>query len=174
MVGLFGISTVVVGFGLVVWKIMHNRDFAWLIQRQLWALAGAAYLFVLTPVDVIVHSYNVRQVLAGDLAPAVQISVHPISAEGYLVLQPLTHCEDAIIRAARFAVAGAKDPKIVEAITKEKQKFDPDPANLRPFEFAWITAYLSQVDDPAIKAFAQNFGELSNSKLGGKQSLVWN
>lgn len=98
MVGLFGISTVAIGFGLVVWKIMYNRDFAWLIQRQLWALAGAVYLFVLTPVDVIVHSYNVRQVLVGDLAPAVQISVHPISAEGYLVLEPLTHCDHAIIR----------------------------------------------------------------------------
>jgi hypothetical protein len=98
MVGLFGISTVVVGFGLVVWKIVHNRDFPWLVQRQLWALAGAAYLFVLAPIDVVVHSYNVRQILAGDLAPSVQISVHPISAEGYLVLEPLTGCEDVIIR----------------------------------------------------------------------------
>jgi hypothetical protein len=98
MVGLFGISTVVVGFGLVVWKIIHSRDFAWLIQRQLWALAGAVYLFVLTPVDFLVHSYNVRQVLAGDLAPSVQISAHPIGTDGYLVLEPLTHCDDAIIR----------------------------------------------------------------------------
>jgi hypothetical protein len=98
MVGLFGISTVVLGFGLVVWKIVHNRNFTWLIQRQLWALAGAVYLFVLTPVDAIVHSYNVRQVLSGDLAPAVQISVHPISTEGYLVLHPLTGCNDVLIR----------------------------------------------------------------------------
>ena len=98
MIGLFGISTVVIGFALVIWKIIHNRDFVWLIQRQLWALAGAVYLFVLMPVDVIVHSYNVRQVLAGDLAPSVQISVHPISAEGYLVLRPLLDCDDAIIR----------------------------------------------------------------------------
>ena len=83
-------------------------------------------------------------------------------------------CDNAVIRAAQFAVAGAKDPKIVETITGEKQKFDADPAKLRAFEFAWITAFLSQVEDPNIRAFAQNFDVLSNSKLGGKQSLVWN
>ena len=83
-------------------------------------------------------------------------------------------CDDAIIRAARFAIAGAKDPKVVELVAGEKQKFDPDPAKLKAFEFAWITAFLSQVDDPDIKAFALNFDVLSNSKLGGKQGLIWN
>ena len=83
-------------------------------------------------------------------------------------------CDNAIIRAARFAIAGAKDPKMVELVAGEKQKFDPDPAKLKAFEFAWITAFLSQVDDPDIKAFALNFDVLSNSKLGGKQGLIWN
>ena len=86
----------------------------------------------------------------------------------------LQACDSAIIRAAQFAVAGAKDPKIVEPLAGEKQKFEADPAKLKAFEFAWITAFLSQVEDPQIKAFAQNFDELSNSKLGGKQSLIWN
>ena len=86
----------------------------------------------------------------------------------------LQACDNAVIRAAQFAVAGAKDPKIVEAITGKAQKFDPDPAKLKAFEFAWITAFLSQVEDADIKAFASNFDVLSNSKLGGKQSLLWN
>ena len=86
----------------------------------------------------------------------------------------LQTCEGAIVRAAQFAVAGATDPKIVEQITGQKQKFDPDPAKLKAFEFAWITAFLSQIEDPAIKAFALNFDVLSNSKLGGKQGLIWN
>ena len=83
-------------------------------------------------------------------------------------------CNGAIIRAAQFAVAGAKDPKMVEVQAGAKQSFDADPAKLKAFEFAWITAFLSQVEDPEIKAFAQNFPVLSNSKLGGKQSLIWN
>lgn len=86
----------------------------------------------------------------------------------------LQTCDGAIVRAAQFAVAGAKDPKIVELITSEPQKFDPSPAKLKAYEFAWITAFLAQVDDPQIKAFALNFEDLSNSKLGGKQSLLWN
>lgn len=86
----------------------------------------------------------------------------------------LQACDGAVIRAAQFAVAGAKDPKIVESLAGKKQQFDPDPAKLKAFEFAWITAFLSQVEDPTIKAFALNFDVLANSKLGGKQSLLWN
>ena len=48
---------------LVVWKIIHNRDFVWLMRRHLWALALTIYLFALTPVDAIVHTfgYSLRQ-----------------------------------------------------------------------------------------------------------------
>lgn len=97
-VGLFGITAVVIGFLLVIWKIVHNRDFVWLLQRHLWTLAIALYLLAVTPVDPIVHTYNVRRVLAGDPAPVVQVSVHPISSEGVLVLHPLAHSRDDIIR----------------------------------------------------------------------------
>lgn len=97
-VGLFGMTLVVVGFILVVWKVVHQRDFVWLVRRQLLALATAVYLFAITPVDVLAHAYNVRQVLAGDLAPSVQISVHPINSAGILVLPPLAACDDPIIR----------------------------------------------------------------------------
>jgi hypothetical protein len=97
-VAIFGMSAVMVGFLLVVWKIAYGRDFVWLLRRHLWTLAAAVYLFSLTPVDAMVHTYNVRRVLAGDLAPSVQISVHPISAEGVLVLHPLVRCDDEIIR----------------------------------------------------------------------------
>jgi hypothetical protein len=97
-VGLFGISAVVAGFVLVVWKIAHRRDFVWLLQRHLWSVAIAAYLFALTPVDALVHAYNVRRILAGDSAPSVQISVHPISSEGILVLHPLVACRDPVVR----------------------------------------------------------------------------
>jgi poly(beta-D-mannuronate) lyase len=83
-------------------------------------------------------------------------------------------CDSAIIRAAQFAVAGAKDPRIVVPHAGEAQKFDPDPAKLKSFEFAWIAAFLSLTDDDQIEAFAQNFEVLSNSKLGGKQDLIWN
>jgi hypothetical protein len=97
-VGFFGMTCVVAGFVLVVWKIARNRDFVWLLRRHLWALALAVYLFALTPVDAIVHRYNVRRIMSGDSAPSVQISVHPISSEGVLVLLPLVDCRDNDVR----------------------------------------------------------------------------
>jgi hypothetical protein len=98
IVGLYGISAVVVGFVLVLWKIARNRSFGWLVQRHLWTLAIAVYLLCITPRDAFVVSYNVRRILAGDPAPSVQFSVHPINSEGILLLEPLLECEDEIIR----------------------------------------------------------------------------
>ncbi len=112
MVGIFGISTVAVGFFLVLWKIAHNRDFAWLIRRHLWTLSIATYLFLLTPIDTIVVSYNVRRILAGDPAPSVQISVHPISSEGILLLRPLLHCDDETIREGVRAMLAQRDAAV--------------------------------------------------------------
>lgn len=107
-VGVFGMSCVVAGFLLVVWKIIHNRDFVWLLRRHLWALAITVYLFALWPVDAVVHSYNVERILAGDPAPSVQISVHPISSEGVLRLLPLVECDDEIIREGVRAMLAAR------------------------------------------------------------------
>lgn len=98
IVGLYGMTAVVVGFLLVLWKIRRDRDFVWLLRRHLWTLAIAIYLYSVTPVDAIAMQYNVRRILAGDSAPSVQISVHPISAEGFLMLPPLVDCNDPVVR----------------------------------------------------------------------------
>jgi hypothetical protein len=97
-VGLLGITAVVVGFMLVVWKIAHSRSFVWLVNRQLWTLGTAIFLYAVLPVDLLVHTYNVRRILAGDLAPSVQISVHPIDSGGILALPLLVKCDDEAIR----------------------------------------------------------------------------
>ncbi|MFV1967812.1 MAG: DUF4153 domain-containing protein, partial [Pirellulaceae bacterium] len=98
IVGFFGISAVIAGFALVVWKIACEKDFAWLIRRQIWALAMAIYLFALAPVDNLAVSYNVRRVLKGDLAASMQIGVQPLDTEGILAVTPLLNCPDEIIR----------------------------------------------------------------------------
>ncbi len=98
MIGLFGIATVVAGFVLVLIKISREKSFLWLVRGQLWALWLAISVYSLLPVDMLVHRYNVRRVLNGDPAAAVQISVHPIDNEGYLVLTPLLECRDPLIQ----------------------------------------------------------------------------
>ena len=79
-VAFFGITCVLVGFGLVVWKIIKQRNFAWLLRHHLLTLGLFVYLFALTPVDYLVHQYNVRRIMAGDSAPSVQITEHPTGA----------------------------------------------------------------------------------------------
>ncbi len=98
IVGLLGISCVVVGLIFVLRKINGQHGFVWLLRRHLLTVAAAIYLYALLPVDAIVMRYNVQRILAGDPAPAVQISVHPIDAEGWLYLSPLLDCDNEIIR----------------------------------------------------------------------------
>ena len=108
VIGLLGVASVVGGFLLVLRKISRNYEFVWLIRRQLWTVTFAAYLYAVLPVDAFVNEYNVRRILAGDPAPSVQISVHRTSAEGFLRLEPLIHCEDRIIRRGIRALLAEK------------------------------------------------------------------
>jgi hypothetical protein len=120
IVGLYGISAVVAGFALVLWKIGRERSFGWLVRRQLWTLALAVYLFAMTPVDAIVVQYNVRKILAGDPAPSVQISVHPIGPEGLLLLVPLLDCDDSIIREGVRAMLAERDEEAEAAAERRR------------------------------------------------------
>ena len=75
--------------------------------------AHASFSTRSSPVDAIAQGYNVRRILSGDPAPSVQISVHPISAEGVPTLLPLLHCDDEIIRKGvrRCSPRGWRRPK---------------------------------------------------------------
>lgn len=98
VVGFLGISAVVGGFILVLLKIVLRQKFIWLIRRQVWVLAIAIYLYVMLPVDILVHRYNVQRIMAGSPEPCVQISEHPISVDAVPQLLPLLDCKYPIIR----------------------------------------------------------------------------
>jgi hypothetical protein len=119
IVGLYGVSAVVVGFLLVLLKIVLRRDFAWLLQRHLWTVSLAVYLYALTPVDLLTTRYNVDRVLAGDLAPSVQLSEHPLSAEGLLELEPLLSSSNAVIK---DGVAALLDKRRAESEADESRE----------------------------------------------------
>ena len=98
VVGLLGISAVVGGFVFVLVKIVQRQRFIWLIRRQLWVLAIAVYLYLTVPVDMLVHRYNVQRILAGSVAPCVQISEHPITDDALPQLLPLLKSDNQSIR----------------------------------------------------------------------------
>lgn len=108
VIGFFGISAVVCGFALVVWKIAKHQHFLQLVRRQMWVLALFVYLYAVFPVDHCVMTYNVNRILSGDPAPSVQISEHPIDDEGIDVLFPLLEADDEIIRDGVKALLSAR------------------------------------------------------------------
>ncbi|MEQ9409299.1 MAG: DUF4153 domain-containing protein [Fuerstiella sp.] len=111
-VGLLGITSVVGGFVLVLVKINRSRDFLWLIRRQLWVAGLAVYLFVVLPVDTLIHEYNVRRVMSGDLPPIVQVTGHPVSDEALTVLLPLCNSSDERIRSGIQALLSRRLPQL--------------------------------------------------------------
>ncbi len=121
IVGLFGISVVVVGFLLVVWKIARGNSFAWLIHRQLWALGVAIYLFAITPVDGIATHYNVRRILDGDVSASMQIGVHPLDLEGMMALPPLLDAPTPEIREGVAALIAECYQQLQAARQKRQQ-----------------------------------------------------
>ena len=72
-VGLLGVTAVVGGFALMRFKILWQREFYWLVQRQLWILGLAMFAYVALPVDLLCHRYNVARIVAGDHAPTAQL-----------------------------------------------------------------------------------------------------
>lgn len=82
-------------------------------------------------------------------------------------------CDRAIPRAVDFVLAGFDDPKLVERMTGHPQSYFDGTEELRGFELAWAQAYLSVFYAPRLTHFVASFGTLGNSKIGGRQSLLW-
>lgn len=121
VVGILGITAVVIGFSLVLYKIARGRSFLWLLRSQLTALALVVFVYAAAPVDYLVVNYNVRRILAGDPAPSVQITEHPISAEGVASLTPLLDCDDAIIRDGVAALLAARQEQLQQQVRRNEQ-----------------------------------------------------
>lgn len=117
IIGLFGITTVVVGFVLVLCKLVRRHSFLWLVRRQLLAVAFAVFLFLLLPIDMFVVKYNVAQIMSGKLAPAVQISVQKIDDDGLPFLLPLLDCPDDVIRNGVAAFLADRDALLRQRLT---------------------------------------------------------
>ncbi len=82
-------------------------------------------------------------------------------------------CDRAIHRSVQFVLAAFEDPSLVADIAGEDQTYFNGKEDLRGFEMAWAHAYLTLFYSPALAEFTEGFGELGNSKLGGRQSLLW-
>ncbi|MBM82472.1 MAG: hypothetical protein CMJ78_18055 [Planctomycetaceae bacterium] len=119
--GFFGVTTVVVGFIVVLYKIRKSRNFLWLVRRDLWTAFVACFLFLITPVDQIVVSYNVRRVMAGDPAACMQIGVKKTDTEALALLLPLLDCDDPEIRQGVTALLAKRHKQLKSLVETQQQ-----------------------------------------------------
>lgn len=82
-------------------------------------------------------------------------------------------CDGAIHRIVGFVPMAFADLSIAERIAGERQTYQTGEDDLASFELAWAEAYLSLFVNAEIAAFVEAYRPLSNSKLGGDQSLLW-
>ncbi len=120
-VALLGISSVVAGFVLVVFKIQLKHSFWWLVQRQMLVLGAAVYLYSVLPVDVLIHRYNVSQILNGNPAPIVQITAHAVDDEALPILQTLCEAEDEMVAAGIQSMLSSRFSAVNQKL-KDSQK----------------------------------------------------
>jgi hypothetical protein len=164
IVGMLGISSVVIGLFWTAFKIRHFQPFPWLVKRQLLTLLVVVFIYAVIPVDMITHAYNARRVGMGQLAPIVQITEHPVSAEGWLSALPLIHNDNDLIQSGIRAMMadrllqGQKKPALwqkfqwsnfalqraarqhqsqLEPYLTDRAKRDAAIQNLRQFAYQW-------------------------------------
>ncbi|MFT4556142.1 MAG: hypothetical protein ACI92S_001482 [Planctomycetaceae bacterium] len=156
-VAVLGMTAVLVGFLLVVRKITKGHDFRWLIRRQLWTVAFAVYLHAVLPVDAWVMRHNVNRILADDLAPSIQFSVHQTSAEGVIQLLPLTQCKNEIIREG------------VKAILAQYQDYSETLATQRK-ELGWTSRQIA--DEELLRALQESQADWAEYKDKSRRSAA--
>jgi len=98
IVGILGITLVVVGMGLVMLKLRRQRSFLWLVRRQLDAFALTAVLYAVAPTYWISANVNVARIASGQYRPVVHMFRQSQNAESAATLLPLLHHEDRRIR----------------------------------------------------------------------------
>jgi poly(beta-D-mannuronate) lyase len=82
-------------------------------------------------------------------------------------------CDGALHRAVGFAVKAFDTPDTVARLAGKAQSYSTGKDKLQGFELAWATAYLARFPDPGLTALVKPFLPLANSKIGGKQALLW-
>ncbi len=106
------------------------------------------------------------------IAPLVVASVL-LEAQG-ISLQ--SSCDRALERVVNFALDDLETGSRTAKITGVTQSFFDGTQGLRPFQIAWIEAYLTldQVSNrQRLDALAEQHRPLNSSKLGGNQTRIW-
>lgn len=98
ILGIVGTTMVVVGLAQMCVKILRRRSFAWLLRRQLDAVALGLFGFCLLPAHRISAPLNLQRVLAHDYQALVHVEEEAAEVESAAELLPMLDHDDVRIR----------------------------------------------------------------------------
>lgn len=113
LVGLYGILLVLVGLGVMVWKVGRSRNFLWIVRRYLLALWTTIVVLALTPRDLVCWRYNVDHVMRGNSRPLALLTVQEMSPESYPPLIRLLDHPEPWIREGIAAFLGRCTERLI-------------------------------------------------------------
>jgi Domain of unknown function (DUF4173) len=109
IVGYVGVTCVLAGFILVYCRVMRSRGLAWLIHRQIWALAISLFALSVLPMDWIAHRWNTSIITQGRMSPTVHLAAQPLSDEGLLCLFELVESKEPLVRNGVLALLAKRE-----------------------------------------------------------------
>lgn len=98
ILGMMGTTLVVVGLIQVGMKLSGRRSFAWLLRRQLDALALGLLAFCLMPTHLISARINLRRVMEHEYQALVHVEEEVLEVESAAALLPMVDHDDERIR----------------------------------------------------------------------------
>lgn len=104
VIGLLGVSSVVLGLIMVARMFLRSRDIFWLFPRYYWCVFSMFFVGLVFPVDYYVAKHNVNRVMNGDRLPSIFLLRHPGSSEEFLASIPLLDCRDEILKEGACAL----------------------------------------------------------------------
>jgi hypothetical protein len=129
VLGLLGITCVIVGLILVLFRVYRGWKFSDLVYRQFWTMMCFLFAYLVLPTDTIVYRYNVRCIDQFNIRPSVQIMAHTISPSGISELVPLVDAKDEILRDGIRAF-------LAEEMVSLKNTTEVTNQNWRTYQFA--------------------------------------
>jgi hypothetical protein len=104
LIGILGITSVVVGMVLTVVKLARRRTLLWLVRRQLEAIALAVVVYALLPTHWLSAGVNVARIEAGSYGALLHVAPEARHAEAARVYLPLLDHPDPRVREGVAAI----------------------------------------------------------------------
>ncbi|MBF0198485.1 MAG: DUF4173 domain-containing protein [Planctomycetes bacterium] len=158
IVGITGISIVVIALVLVIMKVFKRHSSLWLLRRQSAVVVLALYLLMLSPLDFWVALFNTHRILSGNERSAVQLLAQSYSTEAVPALIPLLQSQNRIIKEGAGVLLYRKQKELLAQ--KEEN------------ESHWLNGELSGTK--ALKALEGVAGQLEQYAETSKQEKILN